>query len=500
MKIQLHSPDVNVYGVSLMGAPTVIVGFNEQIAWGSTNTGAEVMDWLEITFQDESRVHYLHDGEWLPSERRIETIYSKSGEVVSDTLVFTHHGPVYETRNETPVSQVIQQDLALRWIAHQPQNELLAFYKVNRSQNYEDFRDAFASYAAPAQNMNVAGTNGDIAIQTVGRLPLKWTYQGRSVGDGSDSRYDWSTLIPYEENPSSLNPERGFLSAANQYPADEDYPYYLGEDFAPYERGRRINDLLAEMENITVDDFKEMLMDTFSYHAYHLLPVLLDQIDTSQLNDSEQSYLDQLIGWDYWNEGDWIEPSVFRIWWERLNAAIWDNKYDTKYPMRRPGREQTLKLILEEPDSHLFNNIQTKETETLDDLILISFHEAIKELKERFGESSENWKWGYVNNTNLHHLGQIPGLGKMNVFTSGGEESINAIRGSHGPSWRMIVELDPGGVRGYGVYPGGQSGNPGSKTYDEFVETWRNGELYELLFLSEKPGNIDDFPLIIRFQ
>ena len=499
-ELQLHTPDHSVYGVTLQGTPTVIVGFNDHIAWGSTNTGADVMDWYEIIFRDESQNEYLHDGDWLPVERRIETIQVKGEEAVSDTILYTHHGPVYESREETPVSQVIQRNKALRWIAHEPSNELLTFYKLNRAKGYDDFREAFRTYQSPAQNMNYAGTDGNIAIQTGGLFPVKWEFQGRTVSDGSDSRYDWREFIPFEQNPFSLNPERGFLSAANQYPADADYPYYLGDDFAPYERGRRINDRLRVMENITVEDFREMLMDNFSYHAFNALPVMLEQMERAELNENETELLNSLRNWDYMNEGNSIEASVFHTWWNELYGAIWDNKYDTEYPMRRPDRDITVELIQGEPESHWFNNIQTEEVETLGDLVKQSFNSAIERLTGRYGEPGQSWQWGYVNNTSLNHVAQIPGMGIMNLFTGGGAESVNAIRGSHGPSWRMIVELDPNGVRGYGVYPGGQSGNPGSKTYDEFIETWRNGELYELLFLREKPESREDFPLVIRFE
>ncbi len=501
-EVQLNTPDHNVYGVTLQGAPTVIVGFNEQIAWGSTNTGASVMDWLEITFRDDEKTEYLYNGEWLPTETRIETIYTNSGEAVSDTIIFTHHGPVYESVTETSINEAIQKDLALRWIAHEPSNELRTFYLLNRAENYDDFREAFRTYKAPAQNMNFADIHGNIAMQTGGLFPVKWQYQGRTVGDGSDPRYSWNEFIPYEHNPFSLNPDRGFLSAANQYPADVDYPYYLGDDFAPFERGRRINDLLALMDNITTEDFKNMLMDNFSYHAYNLLPVLLERIEPerTKLEAYQRGFLNQLLEWDYMNDGDKIEPSIFRRWWVELNREIWDNKFDTGFPMRRPWRDITVELILNEPDSPIFNNILTDETETLDDLIFISFQNAIAYLQNRFGESTDDWLWGYVNNTNLNHIGQIPGMGIMDLFTGGGPESVNAIFGSHGPSWKMIVELDPEGVRGYGVYPGGQTGNPLSETYDEFVETWRTGELYELLFLREKPEEMDNFPLVIRFE
>ncbi|MDZ7720729.1 MAG: penicillin acylase family protein [Balneolaceae bacterium] len=499
-EIQLQTPTSNVYGVTLQGAPTVIVGFNENIAWGSTNTGADVMDWYEITFRDESKNEYLHDGEWLPVNERVETIEVKGEEAVHDTILFTHHGPVYESVRDIPLSRQIQNEMALRWMVHEPSNELLTFYKLNRAKNYKDFKEAFRTFQAPAQNMNYGGTDGNIAVQTGGQFPLKWKYQGRTVSDGSNSRYDWHEFIPYEQNPFSLNPERGFLSASNQYPTDESYPYYLGESFAPYERGKRINDQLRKMEDITVEDFKDLQMDNFSYHAFHLLPILLENIQHVDLSVQEQQIIENLQDWNYWNDGDKIEPSVFKEWWETLFHKIWSDEYDTHYPMRWPERDITLDLILEEPESSWFDNHQTPERETLPDLIIDSFRQSLDNLTEQYGTDTENWKWGFVNDTDFGHAGQIPGLGVPDIFTGGGDESVNAVRGSHGPSWRMIVELDPDGVRGYGVYPGGQSGNPGSKTYSEFVETWRTGELFELQFLREKPEISERFPLVIKME
>jgi len=499
-EVQMHTPDQNVYGVTLQGSPAVIVGFNDHIAWGLTNTGADVMDWYDITFRTEQKQEYLHDGEWLPVTERIETIQVKDGPAVADTILFTHHGPVYETEEPTSASETIQRNHALRWIGHNPSNELLTFFKLSRAENYADFREAFSTFKAPAQNINYAGTDGNIAIQTVGQFPLKWTYQGRSVGNGSDSRYDWNGFIPYEQNPHALNPERGFLSAANQAPASQDYPYYLGESFAPYERGRRINDLLREMDSIRVDDFKEMQMDNFSYHAYRVLPPMLESLPGDSLTNTEQQLVKLLNEWNYKNEANAAEPTLFYYWWQQLYGQIWDNKYNSPYPMRRPGRDLTADLIVQIPGSGWFDNVHTTNTETLADLSLNSFRSAVELLESRYGTFLADWQWGNVRNTNLSHLAQIPGMGVRNLFTGGGAESINAIRGDHGPSWRMIVELDPEGVRGYGVYPGGQSGNPGSKTYDQFIETWRTGELYELQFLRNKPQQRDSFPLMIRFE
>jgi penicillin amidase len=243
-----------------------------------------------------------------------------------------------------------------------------------------------------------------------------------------------------------------------------------------------------------------MLMDNFSYHAYRLLPALLDSIPRDSLQSDDLEYLSRLESWDYVNRGDAVEPTIFYYWWQELYDAIWDDNYDTPYPMRQPGRDNTVDMIVNNSGSVWIDNVHTTGIESLDDVSLAAFLKAIDYLKNNYGRLTADWQWGTVRNTNLGHVAQIPGMGVPNLFTGGGAESINAIRGSHGPSWRMVVELDPGGVRGYGVYPGGQSGNPGSKTYDQFVETWRTGELYELNFLREKPDTRDDFPLLIRFE
>jgi penicillin amidase len=254
------------------------------------------------------------------------------------------------------------------------------------------------------------------------------------------------------------------------------------------------------MDGITASDFEEMLMDNFSYHAYRLLPVLLDVIPVDSLDSDDRDYLGRLENWDYHNRADAVEPTIFYYWWQELNDAIWTDNYDTLYPMRRPRRDITVDLLVTNPESQWLDDIKTEEVETLDDLALDAFVEAIDYLENEHGRLTADWQWGTVRNTTLGHVAQIPGMESDDLFTGGGAESINAIRGSHGPSWRMVVELDPEGVRGYGVYPGGQSGNPGSKTYDEFVETWRTGELYELNFLREKPESSDDYSLKIRFE
>src|SRR5699024_6888396 len=134
------------------------------------------------------------------------------------------------------------------------------------------------------------------------------------------------------------------------------------------------------------------------------------------------------------------------------------------------------------------DDINTEETDTLEQLVTLAYKETLSGMVYEFGENSEEWQWGYYAENDIDHLASIPGLGIEGVFVGGGSESVNATRGGHGPSWRMVVELGPE-VKGYGVYPGGASGNPGSSDYDSMVETWRMGGYFDLEFLKEKPSN-----------
>lgn len=497
--VQLQSPDHNVMGVSLPGAPSVIVGFNEDAAWGTTNVSADVWDWYEITFRDSTLSEYRYDGEWRSTHKRVENIGIKGQETVIDTVVYTHHGPVVQASGEEHTRSDIPPYHALQWIAHEPSNELRYFMDINRAKNYEDYRRALTHYQSPAQNW-VFADHSNIALTAAGRYPLKWKEQGRFISDGSDPRYDWQGWIPFDHIPSVKNPERGFVSSANQDPAADDYPYYLDDDFAPYERGRRINDLLASMDDITMKDMQQLQTDTYSYHAATVLPVMLQNLNHGPMADYKQEARQKLAAWNYENNGGLIAPSLFAYWWNALEAAIWDDEYHAiDVPMKRPASDQTAGMILADSSVRWYDDITTAETETLNDLIEQSFHRAFQQLTRDFGRFGEGWKWGHVNNTNIGHIAQLPGFGRRNVFTGGAAESVNAVRGSHGPSWRMVVELGPV-PRAYGIYPGGQSGNPGSPNYDDMVDGWAEGTLFPLWFMQQQPTRTDsvDYSIILH--
>jgi len=474
-QMQLSSPSVNVYGVALPGTPAIIIGFNKDVAWGVTNTGSDVMDFYRIRFRDSSRHAYWHDGQWKETTLQVETFRLKGEPDVHDTVYYTHHGPVDATNG-----------LAMRWVANETDGaDLLTFHYLNRAANYGDYVKALSYFTAPAQNFVFAANNGDIALISNGKLPLKWKEQGRFLLDGTDPAHDWQGWIPRAHNPGVKNPPRGYVSSANQFPADTTYPYYLGWRFAHSARALRINERLDAMTQATTDSLRVLQNDNFNGDARRILPRLLASLAADDSVRTTAEY-GALRTWNYRNEADATAASVFEYWVDELMSELWGDDLPPDEQLLYPDLDRTFELIDKAPGSRWFDRSDTPDAvETCDDILRSSFKKVIRKMTEQFGPYSEQaWAWGRVKGTRIMHL--VPNLtsfGRTGVWNGGGNASVNATSITHGPSWRMVVQLDTTWPTGFGVYPGGQSGNPGSPFYDNMIDRWAAGRLDTLLFM-----------------
>jgi len=484
-QIQLHAPGLNAYGVSLPGAPGITIGFNQHIAWGVTNVAADVLDFYQIKFKDNTHKEYWYNNKWNKTTERLEKIKIRGSHTETDTVIYTHHGPVVYFQKPEKLSRAdnVPSGHALRWIAHEKSNELMTFYYLNRGKNYSDYRKALTYYTAPAQNFIFASADNDIAITPNGKFPLKWKDQGKFILDGSDPKSDWQGWIPASQNPTVKNPPRHFVSSANQSSTDQTYPYYINWEFSSYERGKRINDRLSKMTNATADSIRLMQSDAYSIFAENLLPALLSRVDNNALNATQKEAFNIISKWNKYYNVKEIGASVFDLWSARLFFDIWDDDFTIKgIPMRYPSRDRTIELILKDPNSKWFDNVLTSKKETLTDLVNESFKYTCDSLEKKFGTIGKNWEWAKVKQTHIPHLANIPGLGSKTLMMGGAKSTINALAEKNGPSWRMVVELGKN-PKGHGVFPGGQSGNPGSPFYDNMIGTWSRGELYDLYFM-----------------
>jgi penicillin G amidase len=489
--IHLNCPEVNVMGVSLPGAPGVVIGFNDSIAWSVTNAQRDVVDWYTIQFKDASRNEYLSDGKWLKINKIIEQYQVKGKGIVYDTVLYSHHGPIAYDRNFHSDNRA--SNMAFRWISHEPSNEAKAIYQLNKGRNHQDYMNALNYYAAPAQNWVFASVDGDIAMRIQGKYPVRRKNEGRFVLDGTKTYTEWQTFIPNEQNVMDKNPERGFVSSANQYPADETYPYYVtGTSFEAY-RNRRINQRLAEMNTITPQDMMALQNDNYSIKAAELLPTILKILQGNSYSDAENRAMKVLSEWNFMNDADSEGPIYFDTWWRELHGKLWMELDNDNVPLPKPTAFTTIKLINDVVAGKEINATQSLNKDNLSRIVRDAFATSVGSV-EGWKNSGKPMKWSNLKGTLVEHLLRLEPLSNY-VYNGGNRESVNATTKRTGPSWRMIVSLEKGGVKAWGVYPGGQSGNPGSKLYDNLIPAWETANPYPLAFFATSDAYKQSFKL-----
>jgi penicillin amidase len=481
--IHLNAPGVNVMGASLPGSPAVISGFNDSIAWGVTNAQRDLVDWFKIEFKDKSKSEYRSDGEWKKSRQVIETFLVKSGDPFIDTITFTHHGPV--VFDESFHNNHELNHYALRWVAHDASEEILTFYKLNRGKNHADYMEALDHYASPAQNFVFASTSGDVAMRIQGKFPVRRKEEGKYVLDGTKTSNEWQAFIPNDQNVMDKNPARGFVSSANQYPADETYPYYITATSYEAYRNRRINKLLSEMSEITPRDMMELQFDTYNLKAEESLPTFLNYLDTTNFSKPQQRAYRILTAWDYENSVNSEGASYYEAWWDALYPLIWDEVKTSKVALEFPTTYNTIKLIKEKPELVFFDVLETPDTETAKEVLQMSFLKAVANIESWKTEHKKEPRWADYKDTFIGHLLQGLPAFSYHVQHGGNHDIVNASSRTHGPSWRMVVSLEKVKLRAWGVYPGGQSGNPGSPYYNNLLNSWTQGKYFEFQFESQ---------------
>ncbi|MEN3040784.1 MAG: penicillin acylase family protein [Bacteroidia bacterium] len=481
LEMHLNAPTLNVYGVTLLGAPGVIIGYNSAIAWGVTNVGPDAIDFYHVRYADSAQKTFYLAGQVAALHPRPETIWVRKSwgrlEPMIDTVWYTPWGPIVHRSSDRiprPLAGKAADapvDCALRWISYEPSNEARCFYELNHAGSLDDYKCALEHFGSPAQNFIYADTAGHIALWVRGYYPLRWRDQGKFILDAERPEHHWRDWLSFEENPHTIDPPEGFVRSANSYPAGSAYPYYLGWYFALPDRSARIEARLRQMERATVDSLRMLQLDVENFLAQKALPILLEYIKSHP-----SRWVDTLRRWDGAFRAQSRAATIFRQWWKAYHALLWQ-----RVRTRMPEWEITLKLTLDvhsartagkpSPHPRWLSTADTGE-KSLSQLIRRSW-EATVRWADQAGDTLIWWRY---RGTQLRHLARLPGFGSHILQVDGDPQCINAIGPTAGPSWRMVVSLKPP-VQGYGIYPGGQSGNPGSHHYMDFLPDWEKGIL-----------------------
>ncbi|MET9426769.1 penicillin acylase family protein [Streptomyces sp. NPDC003036] len=333
----------NVAGYTFSGMPGVIIGHNQDIAWGFTNLGADVSD---LYLQKVSDRGYQYGGKEVPFTTREETIKIAGGGSRTITVRTTNNGPLVSDRSnelekvgeKAPVTASAPDRgdgyaVSLRWTALDPGKSMDAVFKLNRAKDFKEFREAARDFEVPSQNLIYAdakGAEGHIGYQAPGRIPVRAEgHDGTMPAPGWDPKYQWKKdPVPFEELPYEENPDRGYIVTANQAVIDaEKYPHLLTKDWGAGSRSQRINDLIESKikdgGKISTDDMRTMQMDNSSEIAEMLTPYLL-KIDISDPYVREAQKL--LEGWDYTQDADSGAAAYFNAVWRNVLKLAFGDK------------------------------------------------------------------------------------------------------------------------------------------------------------------------------
>ncbi len=485
----LNTDKMNVYGVSIPGVPSVVIGFNDHIAWGLTNVGQDVADWRKLDWQDKDFDSYILDSTIHKTILRKEKIAIKGSDTLVLPIYLTEAGIVSYTQDTTDV----RYGLAFYWLAHHEPagaNELIAIHNLNIAHNLAEYRAAIALFGSPAQNFVFASTEGDIALTVQGRFPIKAADAGKYVQKFTDSDQLYTNFIPSDKLPHQINPERNYVASANQVSTASGYPYYYNSTIFEHFRNRYMNSYLDTASNLSIQDIEALQLSNYSKEAELALNVLLPILENVELNAEAKPLIKQLKDWNYEFDKDSQVAVLYSLFIDHLMHNAWDefNVEVDQDILRYPGIYKTIRLLEADTSfSYLLHKTDGSTYPSKLKLVKQSFLAACKDYNQQLKADSE-LKWADYKGTRIMHLAGIPAFSSDTLYSGGHDSALNAQKEHHGPSWRMVVSLSTP-VKAYGVYPGGQSGNPGSPYYDNMIADWVNGE-YHLLQHPQDPSNI----------
>jgi len=510
----------DVAGFGFAGFPGVIIGHNADLAWGLTNMGADVTDFFIERVRDDTWLRDAESEEWVPMETRTETIRVNGGDPIELQVRSTDHGPVLSSALD--VDEVVgaptetgtgfgEYAVSLAWTALEPGRTADAVLAMMTAAGAQDVQDAAALFDVPAQNIVFATADGHIGYQAPGRIPVRDRVRGPVPSDGTwprpgwDPAYDWQGYVDPADMPRSLDPESGFVVAANQAVLPAGTRPYLSSDWDPGFRSERIRSLLTEQIDagrpFTVEDMERIQQDDWSPFADALVPVLLD-VDIPDSYDAAGQEL--LAGWDYSTGTDSAAAAYFNAVWRNLLAATFED--DLPPQMAPTGGARWLVVVrdmLERPDDPFWDDRSTVGVvETRDEALLRALVTARRDLTVELSKDPADWDWGSVHELSLQHpvLGgddvpalvrdyvnprpvQLPG-GSSIVNATAWDASTGSFAVTTGPSMRMVVDLGDLDSSTW-VEVTGVSGHPASRHYGDQLDAWAAGESFPFPFSRE---------------
>jgi penicillin G amidase len=499
-----------VTGFSFAGAPGVVIGHNDRIAWGFTNVGPDVQDIYIERINPYAPDQYEVNGDWVDMEVIEETIQVAGEEPVKIRVRSTRHGPVLwddqEQMDEFHVKAGIDLPfayrLSIRWTALEDSSTFPAIWKINKARNWQEFREGARDFKVPAQNFVYADVDGNIGYQMPGMIPIRpQGASGTIYIPGWTDEYEWQGYIPFEQLPSVYNPPEGFIVTANNAVVSPDYPYLITYDWDYGFRARRIREMITTAPApMDIAYMQKMQADGLPPGMDFILP-LLTRIETGDASQDQARAV--LQGWDGQFDAASAAAALYAAFWKHLLLRTFaDDLPEDLLPDGGSRWYMVMRGLVDQPDSPWWDDQATEPVEQRDDIARLALADAVTDLTKRQGSSPARWAWGDLHtitfkNQTLGKSGVAPieALFNRGPFpTSGGESIVNATGWSVDsdsyavdwvPSMRMIVDLSAL-ENSLAVHTTGQSGHAFHPHYQDMVNLWRGVEYHPMRWLPDE--------------
>ena len=515
-EMHLKGGRFNISGLCLAGIPMPIIGQNENIAWGFTNSMVDDMDFFIEKINPENENQYLYDDEWKDMKILKETIKLRNNRDTTVTIRLTHHGPII-----TDVHSLLKGEntaLSMAWTGNWLTKEIDGLFGLATAKNWNDFSRALKDFGVPGQNIIYADVHGNIGWRPAVFLPIRKEGSSLIPRPGHNSEYDWNGRVPYKEMPYLLNPKKGYIATANNKTIGDTFPYYISGLWADPSRAQQIIKRLDTLDAAKVEDMKSIQLDYTSLFAREITPLLLS-VKTGDETGKHKEAINILENWDFVespeSKGALIFHSVLRqvvisIFGDELDLL--GDKYLDAFTSMKYLHNRSLRKILAEGNSSWIDDITTRnKIETLEEILTRSFIKGVNDIEMVAGHNINNWEWGRVHNlTHNHKIGSkkildwIFGLNVGPYPSGGSDKSPNA--GSYsfrdpyaqtaGASMRRVVDFSNLNETQQ-IIPTGQSGLYNSPHYKDQADLYHNGKYRTTWFNESHIRKSNEFKRLI---
>lgn len=458
--VELLGPTIHVTGATIPGTAGVLLGHNDNIAWGATNVNPDTQDlYVEPANTPLKIIH--------------EVIKVRGDNDVNLVIKISPHGPIISGISDAgKVGPLV----ALKWTALLANDTTpQAFLELNYAQDWRSFTHALKNYIVPSQNFIYADIKGNIGYYMPGLIPIRRGWNGR-YPVMPQQPHEWQGYIPFEQLPHVYNPAKGYIASANNKAVPDSYPYTLTMRWVvpPY-RITRIMDLLNSKPTLTLKDFKEMQLDTYSYLWLDLRPWL---VSTKPLDSNSKTALKILTTWDGNTNLDSIGTTIFAFWYQLL----------TQMPVAQLQFTQKWKepLFIKQQLATNGSYCRINGSATCNAYLSLTLQQATKALIKQLGTNPTHWEWRKIHSAYFEELGigqnnLVGWIWNRSITTPGSDETLDVgtydatFKQDHGAGYRQIIDLSNLDQSLY-IQAFGQADNPFDEHHNDLMPLWRNGQ------------------------